>query len=413
MNAPADPSGGLARGPLSGLRVLDLGHVIAGPMAGTLLGDLGADVIKIEDPKTGGDTLRRLSPLHNDAPVWWKVSGRNKRSVAIDLRTDQGRDLVLGLAECADVFIENFRPGALEGFGLGPDVLRERSPRLVLLRVSGFGRGPLGRDRPGFGRVGEAMSGAANLTGEPDGPPMHVGFSLGDATSGLMGAFGILAALRARDETGEGDVIDLALFETLFRLIEWQLPFAELLNHVVRRRGNRFPTGYAVAGSYLARDGRWVTVSTATDRGIEQLLRAAGGDALAEDPRFASVEERLIDDRLEQIDAALADWIGRTDAEDVIGALEGSGVAVGDVYDAAMMLDDPLFAEREAIVEVEDEQAGDAIPMPAVVPKLANHPGAVRWAGPPLGAHTDEVLSELLGLGEDRLAALRESGAIG
>ena len=402
----------LENGPLSGLTVLELGHVVAGPLAGTLLADLGADVIKVEDPKTGGDTLRRLSPLHNDAPVWWKVSGRNKRSVAIDLRTDEGRDLVLGLVEKADVMIENFRPGTLEKFGLGPDVLEQRNPRLVLLRISGFGRGPLGHDRPGFGRVGEAMSGAANLTGEPDGSPMHVGFSLGDATTGLMGAFGVLAALRARDETGKGDVVDLALFETLFRLIEWQLPFADLLGQVVTRRGNRFPTGYAVAGSYRSRDGRWVTVSTATDRGVSRLLREAGGDELADDPRYATVATRSVGDRLEQIDRALHDWIERSDAASVIGALEGTDVAVGEVYDAAMMLDDPTFAEREAIVAVEDEQAGGPIRMPAVVPKLAAQPGRVRWAGPALGAHTDDVLGELLGLRDGDLVELRAAGTI-
>ena len=402
----------LENGPLSGLVALELGHVVAGPLAGTLLADLGADVIKIEDPKTGGDTLRRLSPLHNDAPVWWKVSGRNKRSVAINLRGEKGRDLVLGLAEHADVLIENFRPGTLEKFGLAPDVLSERNPRLVLLRISGFGRGPLGRDRPGFGRVGEAMSGAANLTGEPDGSPMHVGFSLGDATTGLMGAFGVLAALRAREETGKGDVVDLALFETLFRLIEWQLPFADLLDQVVTRRGNRFPTGYAVAGSYRSRDGRWVTLSTATDRGVTRLLREVGGDELADDPRYATVATRSVGDRLEQIDRALHEWVASRDAAAVIGALEGTDVAVGEVYDAAMMLDDPTFAEREAIVAVEDEQAGEPIRMPGVIPKLAAQPGKVRWAGPPLGAHTDEVLGGLLGLGNDALAELREAEAI-
>ena len=402
----------LENGPLSGLLVLDLGHVVAGPLAGTLLGDLGADVVKIEDPKTGGDTLRRLSPSHNDAPVWWKVSGRNKRSVAIDLRTDDGRDLVLGLAEKADVLIENFRPGTLERFGLGPDVLEQRNPRLVLLRISGFGHGPLGRDRPGFGRVGEAMSGAANLTGDPDGSPMHVGFSLGDATSGLMGAFGVMAALRARDETGKGDIVDIALFETLFRLIEWQLPFADLLGQVITRRGNRFPTGYAVAGSYRSRDERWVTISAATDRGVTRLLREVGGDELAGDPRFADVEARALDDRLEEIDRAVAAWIAHSDAADVIGALEGTDVAVGEVYDAGMMLDDPTFAEREAIVAVDDEQAGGPIRMPGVIPRLAAQPGKVRWAGPPLGAHTDEVLTQLLGLDEDALAELRRSGTI-
>jgi formyl-CoA transferase len=392
--------------------VIDMGHVVAGPFAGTLLADLGADVIKVEDPKTGGDTIRRLSPSHNDAPLWWKVAGRNKRSVAINLREDAGRDLVLDLVEHADVLIENFRPGTLERFGLGPDVLAERNPRLVLLRISGFGQGPLGQGRPGFGRVGEAMSGAANLTGNPDGPPMHVGFSLGDATSGLMGAFGVLAALRSRDETGKGDIVDIALFETLFRLIEWQLPLADLLDQVVTRRGNRYPTGFAVAGSYRSRDGRWITVSAATDRGVAQLLREVGGDELADDSRYVDVAARAIGDRLEQIDRAVDAWIGRMDADAIMSALEGTDVAVGEVYDAAMMLDDPTFVEREAVVAIDDEQAGAPISMPGVVPKLKERPGEVRWAGPALGAHTDEVLAGLLGLDGRQLAVLREQGAI-
>jgi formyl-CoA transferase len=402
----------IAEGPLTDIRVLDLGHVVAGPLAGTLLGDLGADVIKVEDPTSGGDTLRRLSPTVNGAPVWWKVAGRNKRSVAIDLRTDPGRDLLLRLVEHADVVIENFRPGTLEKWGLGPDVLDQRNPRVVLLRISGFGQGPLGQGRPGFGRVGEAMSGAANLTGEPDGPPMHVGFSLGDASTGLMGALGVLAALHARDRTGRGDIVDVALFESLFRLIEWQIPFADLLGQVVRRRGNRFPTGYAVAGSYRTRDGRWITVSAATDRGVARLLREAGGDALADDPRFADVAARSEGDRLEQIDTALGEWISSTDATDVIATLDGSDVAVSEVYDAAMMLDDPIFREREAVITVDDAEIGGPIRMPGVVPKLVRGPGRVRWAGPPLGEHTDEVLGELLGLRADELTSLRCLGAI-
>jgi formyl-CoA transferase len=403
----------IAEGPLTDIRVLDLGHVVAGPLAGTLLGDLGADVIKVEDPTSGGDTLRRLSPTVNGAPVWWKVAGRNKRSVAIDLRTEPGRDLLLRLVEHADVVIENFRPGTLERWGLGPDVLDQRNPRVVLLRISGFGQGPLGQGRPGFGRVGEAMSGAANLTGDRDGPPMHVGFSLGDATTGVMGALGVLAALHARDRTGRGDIVDVALFESLFRLIEWQIPFADLLGQVVRRRGNRFPTGYAVAGSYRSRDGRWVTVSAATDRGVARLLREAGGGALADDPRFADVAARSEGDRLEQIDIALGEWISSCDAAQVIAALDGSDVAVSEVYDAAMMLDDPIFLEREAVISVDDAEVGGAIRMPGIVPKLVRGPGRIRWAGPALGQHTDEVLREVIGLGAEELAELRRLGAIG
>lgn len=401
----------MTTGPLSGIRVLDVGHVVAGPFAAVLLGDLGADVVKIEDPRSG-DTLRTLSPKANGAPLWWKVAGRNKRSVALDLRDERGRALLRELAAHMDVMTENFRPGTLERWRLGPEELHARNPRLVILRISGYGQGPLGQGRPGYGRIGEAMSGTANLTGEAGGTPLHVGFSLGDTATGLMGALGVTAALQARERTGRGDVIDLALFESLHRMIEWQLPVADQLGLIVRRRGNRFPLGYAVAGSYEARDERWVTLSAATDRGVRRLLEAAGGDELANDPRFATPEARSEENRLEQIDEAIRAWVRGQDADDVVALFEGTDVASGYVYDAAMMLDDPIFAEREAVISVDDEDIGGSLRMPGVVPRFTERPGSVRWAGPRLGQHTAEVLTELLGTAPEELDRLVASGVI-
>ena len=395
-------------GPLRDLRVLDLGHVLAGPFAATLLGDLGADVIKIEHP-VRVDTIRVLGPRQGDVSLWWKVAGRNKRSVCLDLSTPAGRDLLLQLAEQADAVVENFRPGTLERWGLAPERLWEANPRLVVLRISGFGQEGSGQGRPGFGRVGEALSGAVHLTGESDGRPLHVGFSLGDATTGLMGAFGLLAAVLDARESGQGDVIDLALFESLFRMIEWQLPVADKLGRPVGRQGNRFPIGYAVGGSYRAADGRWVTISAATPAAIERVLALVGADHHANGGR--PLEGDDLSSRMLEIDRCVTAWIGERGADEVVETFERHDVAVGLVYDAAMMLEDTFLRERGAIVEVEDPDLG-TIRMPGVVPRLQRSAGSVRWPGPPLGRHTDEVLRELLGLEAEELDTLRGDGVI-
>jgi len=399
------------QGALSDLRVLDLGHVLAGPFAGTLLGDLGADVIKIEHPERG-DSLRRLGPKVDGVPLWWKVAGRNKRSLALDLRTPAGRDILLGLAAKSDALIENFRPGTLERWGLAPERLWEANPRLVILRISGFGQEGSGFGRPGFGRVGEALSGVVNLTGETDGRPLHVGFSLGDATTGMMGALGILAALHAARNTGSGDIIDLALFEPLFRMVEWQLPMAEKLGRNTTRQGNRFPIGYAVGGSYETADGPWVTVSAATETAITRLLHLVGGEAMAGDPRFADFDTRSEGDHMEQIDRVIAGWIRLRTADDVLRVLHEHDVAAGLVYDPAMMLEDAYLKERGAIIEVEDEEL-TSLRMPGVMPRLVRGGGTVRWAGPRLGEHNDDILRGLLDLPDERIEELRRDRVIG
>jgi crotonobetainyl-CoA:carnitine CoA-transferase CaiB-like acyl-CoA transferase len=397
-------------GPLSDIRVLDLGHVVAGPFAGTLLGDLGADVIKIEDPRRG-DTIRTLSPRHEGVPLWWKVAGRNKRSLALDLREARGREILLRLVALADVLIENFRPGTLERWELGVDRLQEAQPNLIVLRISGFGQQSTFAERPGYGRIGEAMSGAVNLTGEPDGRPYHVGFSLGDATTGLMGALGVLAALHGRQRRNGGEVVDVALYESLFRMIEWQLPMAEKRGETIRRQGNRFPIGYAVAGSWQASDGRWLSISAATERSIQRLLGAVRGEDAPPDPRFADFEARSRPGHMELIDEAIGAWVASLPAEAVIDAFADSDVAVGLVYDAEMMLADPFFRERGSVIEVDDPELG-TMSMPGVIPKLREDPGSVRWAGPRLGEHTDEVLAELLGYDDGEIDELRREGVV-
>lgn len=397
-------------GPLSDVRVLDLGHVVAGPFAGSLLGDLGADVIKVENPRTGGDSLRLMSPKSSGVPLWWKVAGRNKRSLGLDLKTAQGRQILLDLVAQSDVLIENFRAGKLEKLGLGPEVLHRANPRLIVLRISGYGQSN-GVGRPGFGRVGEALSGAANLTGEVGGRPLHVGFSLGDATTGLMGAFGVLAALHARERTGRGDVIDLALFESLFRMIEWQLPVAEQLRQHITRSGNRFPIGYAVAGSYNTNDDRWVTISAATQTSIEELLAIVGGEELAHDVRFRDAEARSHGDNLGDLDQLIAVWVAERPAAEVFARFAEASVALGYVYDAEMMLEDVEFRDRGAVVVVEDAELG-SLAMPGVIPKLLGNPGAIRWTGPSFGAHTSEVLRELVDLSDEEIDRLYRENVI-
>jgi formyl-CoA transferase len=397
-------------GPLYDLRVLDLGHVVAGPFAGTLLADFGADVIKIEEPHHG-DTIRTLGPKFEGTPIWWKVAGRNKKSLALDLRAERGREILKRLVDTSDVMIENFRPGTLERWDIGPDVLLERNPRLILLRISGFGQGPLGGGRPGYGRVGEAMSGAVHLTGEAGGTPYHVGFSLGDATSGMMAAFGVVSAIHARERTGRGQVIDLALFESLFRMIEWQLPIAQKLGQVIGRRGNTFPIGYAVGGSFEAADGRWVTISSATAEAISRLLGVVGGPEMQNDPDFADFEARSRPGHMERIDAKMAEWVARYPAVEAVARLKERDVVAGLVYDATMMMSDELFAEREDVVELDDPDIG-ALKMPGIVPKLSDTPGRIRWSGPRLGQHTEEILCGELGLSRHELAELDDAGTV-
>ena len=398
-------------GPLSDIRVVDIGHVLAGPFAATLLGDMGADVIKVENPR-GGDTLRALSPKADGVPVWWKVAGRNKRCVALDLKVEAAKDVLLRLIDDADVLVENFRAGTLERMGFEPDLLMERNPRLIILRISGYGQGPLGTGRSGYGRIGEAMSGTANLTGEADGRPLHVGFSLGDATSGLMGAYGVLAALHERDRSGRGDIVDLALFESLFRMIEWQLPMADLLDRVPKRQGNQFPIGYAVAGSFQSSDSQWVALSAATTKSIVRVLMTVGGEELAGDPRFATAEGREEPANLSLIEQAIQDWAGARTGEEIMAAFADTDVAAGYVYDAAMMLDDPLFAEREAVVSTSDPQLG-TLRQPGIIPKLHRNPGQIRWSGAEIGAHTVEVMRDVLGLSEDEIQQLEDDSAFG
>lgn len=407
----ADPAGDGSRDQiLAGIRIVDLGQALAGPFASTMLSDFGADVLKIER-REGGDPMRRLGPRRDGIPLWWKSAGRNKRSVTLDFTTPRGRELLLDLVRRSDVVVENFRPGTLERHGLGWDALREVNPKLVMLRISGFGQTGPYNSRPGFGRTAEAMSGAAELTGFPDGPPVHVGYSLADTLAGLMGAFGILLALHGRDRDGVGDCIDLALYEPLFRLIDWQVIVYDQLGIVPKRAGNEFPgvlEGVA-AGVGRTADGIWMSYSAATDSVLERVIRLVLGEDALRDERYATAETRRVN--VAAVQTAAAAWIAAHDAADVERAFKDNHAVIGEVFTMETIWNDEGYRARGNIVEVPDRDNGP-VAMHGIIPHLEGRPGEVRWTGPELGEHTDQVLSELLGLDDDDLADLRREGVI-
>ncbi|OUS05421.1 CoA transferase [Rhodobacterales bacterium 52_120_T64] len=394
--------------PLKGIRIVELGHVIAGPLAATLLADFGAEVTKIENPR-GGDMMRDLGPRAKDdgLGVWWKTLARNKSILALDWKTPEGRKILRKLVEDSDVLVENFRPGVLERAGIGPDVLHEWNPALIILRISGYGQdGPMVKT-PAFGRAAEAMSGLAHLTGYTDGPPMHPGFPAADSTTGLMGAFGIMLALHAREkDDGKGQVIDLAVFEGLMRLIDYHVPVATGTDLSPKRNGLRQPMDFAPGGMFCTNDGIWVTVSAGSAETARRLLRASGGDAFADDPRFATMAG--ISANMGEVFEALKTFIGARDFATVQAEFEKNDAVAAKVLSVEDILEHPQIAHRGDIVTVPDEQTKVVAP----VPQLSKTPGKVRWLGRPEGANSREILQEL-GLTTDEVDALVASGVVG
>lgn len=396
-------------GPLQGIRVVELGQVIAGPFCGQVLGDLGADVVKVEPPGAG-DVLRQWG--HRDGAggdsLWWSVAGRNKRSVTIDLRTPDGQQLVRDLVVGADVLVENFRPGTLERWGLGWDDLSALRPELIMVRVSGFGQTGPYSGRAGYASIGEAMGGLRALTGYPDRPPIRIGISIGDTLTGMFGALGALAALEARRRTGRGQVVDAAIYESVLGVTESLVPEWQAAGHSRVRTGPTLP-GIAPSNVYPTRDGELI-IAANQDSVFRRLVEVMGRPELAADPRFADHQAR--GRNMAEIDAIIAGWARGYDSADLQERLNAAGVAAGLVYRPQDMLDDPHFAARGSIATVEDESRGE-LAMPAVVPRLSETPGEIRWTGRRLGADTDAVLSELLGLSAERIEELRGRGVLG
>jgi crotonobetainyl-CoA:carnitine CoA-transferase CaiB-like acyl-CoA transferase len=394
-------------GPLAGIRVLELGSFVAGPFAGQLLGDMGAEIIKIESPEPG-DPMRRWGVLLDGRSIWWSALARNKRLVAVDLRRAEGRAVVRRLALTCDVVLENFTPGRLEDWGLSYDELSRGNPRLVMTRVSGFGQTGPRAGEPGFGSIGEAMGGLRELTGPPDRPPARASVSMGDQISGLFAAFGTLAALRQVERDGRGQVVDVALYEAVFALMESLVADYELTGDVRTRSGGTLP-GVAPSNAYPTADGRMVMIAANADPIFTRLTAAMGRPELATDPRYSSHVAR--GSRMDEIDEIVSSWTRALDFETIDKILEDAAVPHGLIYRAPDMLDDPQYLARDTIERVHDAVLGHDVPMANVVPRLSRTPGTIRWPGAGVGAHTHEVLAEL-GLDDAQRQALVDQGVI-
>ena len=396
----------LTGGPLAGYRVLELGQLIAGPFCGQLLGDMGAEVIKVEAPGVG-DAMRQWGQVRPEGEsLWWSVVARNKKSVTLDLRTESGRATVLELVRRCDVVVENFRPGRMEEWGLTYDALAEVNPGIVMARVSGFGQtGPYAH-RAGFGAVGEAMGGLRHIVGDPAGPSVRTGIAIGDALAGMMAANGVLSALLERERSGRGQQIDVAIYESVLALMESLIPEYQVAGHIRERTGATLP-GVAPSNVYPTADGVAVLIAANQDTVFRRLVTAMGRPELGHDPRYATHTER--DSRQAELDAMVTAWTSTLDSGPLIELMSAHGVPAGPIYRPPEMLADPHFAAREAIVEVPHPRFG-SIAMQNVVPRMSRTPGAIRWSGPRLGEHNDEILGRLLGLPDRSVRALAGDG---
>jgi crotonobetainyl-CoA:carnitine CoA-transferase CaiB-like acyl-CoA transferase len=395
-------------GPLTGIRVLELGSLIAAPFAARLLGEFGADVIKVETTD-GGDPLRKWRKLHDGTSLWWSLQSRNKRSIAIDLKSPEGLEIAKRLAASADVVIENFRPTGLEKLGLGWETLSALNPNLVMVRISGYGQDGPYRDRPGFGAIGEAMGGIRYTTGDPSSPPARVGVSLGDSLASMHGVMGaLMALLRVKTGQGAGQVVDVSLYESVFNLMDSLVPEYDLTGEVRERAGGALP-GIAPSNTYPSGDGGYVVIAGNSDAIFRRLMRAIGRGDLADDPALATNPGRVA--RVDEIDRAIGSWTSSRTIDEALALLDNADVPAGRIYSVADIVRDPQYLARGMIQTVELAD-GTAVKMPGIVPKLSETPGAMRWVGPALGEHTDAVLAEL-GYGDADIASFRKLGAIG
>ena len=393
--------------PLAGLRVLDLATVIAAPFCATLLGEFGADVIKIEHP-VGGCALRRFgTPSKRGDTYTWLSESRNKRSLTLDLRTPEGADVFRDLVRRSDVVCENFRAGTLEKWGLGWEHLRELNPRLVLLRVTGYGQTGPYADRPGFARVAHAVGGIAYLAGMPKGTPVTPGSTtLGDYMTGLYGCLGVLVALRHRDQTGEGQYVDAALYESVFRCTEELAPAFAMHGIVRERHGSSHNDLACPHGHFATRDGKWVAISCATDKLFARLAKAMGRPELASSTTYGDQRTRLA--HCHDVNEVVRDWCGSLTRAQALERCYAHEVPAAPLNDIADIFGDRQFHARRNLVAVDEPATGETVICPAPVPLLSETPGSIRSLGPTLGQHTDEVLRDLLGMGDDEIARLRE-----
>lgn len=402
MNAPPEKPAG----PLHGIKVLDLATLFAGPLAATLLGDFGADVIKIEHPK--GDPVRSHGHAKDGINLWWKMIGRNKRTITLNLSKAEAQGILLDLAARADVLIENFRPGTLECWNIGPAQLHARNPGLVIARVTGFGQEGPYRRRPGFGTLAESMSGFAAMTGPPDGPPTLPPFGLADGITALATSSAVMMALRHRDLTGQGQVIDMAIIEPILTILGPQATWYDQLGVMQERTGNR-SVNNAPRNIYKTADGKWVAVSTSAQSIAERVMRLVGHPEVIVEPWFKSGADRAR--HAETLDKMVGDWIARHPMDTVLQEFEAAEAAVAPIYDIRDVLEDPQYKALDSITTVPDEELGP-IRMQNVMFRLSATPGRIRFAGRKVGADTEAVLAECLGIGPKRVAELRAKGAL-
>ncbi|WP_395608740.1 CaiB/BaiF CoA transferase family protein [Pseudomonas sp. B22129] len=393
--------------PLSGIKVIEIGTLIAAPFAARLMAEFGAEVIKIE-AMGQGDPLRKWRKLHEGTSLWWYLQSRNKKSLALDLKSPEGLGLIKQLLGDADVLIENLRPGGLEKLGLGWDVLHAINPKLTLVRISGYGQTGPYRDRPGFGAIGEAMGGIRYTTGNPDSPPARVGVSLGDSLASLHGVIGaLMSLLRVKTGQGDGQIVDVSLAESVFNLMESLVPEYDMLGHVRERSGGALP-GIAPSNTYLTADGAYVVIAGNSDPIYKRLMHTIGRADLADAAEFAHNDGRAAKSGL--LDAAITHWTSSLPIEQVLSALEAAEVPAGRIYSVADIVSDPHYQARDMLLDAE-LPGGVSVKMPGIVPKLSETPGEVNWQGPTLGQHTDDILGSLGLTGAD-IQRLKTSGVV-
>jgi formyl-CoA transferase len=399
--------------PLAGLKVIEMGQLIAGPFAAKTLADFGADVIKIEPPdkgatQPGGDPLRKWRLIKDGTSVWWQVQSRNKKSITLDLKQKEAQDIVRRLVAHADVVIENFRPQAMEGWGLGPDELLALNPKLIMLRISGYGQTGPYKDKPGFGVVAEAMGGLRHLSAEPGRVPVRVGISIGDTLASLHGVIGILLALQERNKSGQGQVIDVALYEAVFNCMESLLPEYSAFGVVREPAGSELP-GIAPSNAYLCADGSYALIAGNGDSIFKRLMATIGRSDLEHDSSLAQNDGRVKASK--RIDQAIQEWTLKLSSQEVLKALDQAGVPAGKIYTVKDIAQDPHYLARDMILE-QTLSSGETLHVPGIVPKLSRTPGSIRTHAPKLGEHTHSVLKEI-GLSSEQIQALQDRGIIG
>ncbi len=392
--------------PLDGIRVLELGQLMAGPFAGTLLGYYGAEVIKVEPPGEG-DAVRKWRIMDQGTSLWWRTLGRNKKCVTINLRQERGRELVRRLSQRCDVLLENFRPGTLERWGLGPEDLKPDNPDLIFARVSGYGQDGPYASRPGYASVCEGVGGMRYVNGLPGERPMRPNLSLGDSLCGLHTAFGVLLALIERGKSGRGQVIDATITESVFNMMEAVVPEYDRCGEIREPSGSTI-TGVVPTNTYLCKDGKHLIIGGNGDSIFRRLMRAAGRPELAEDPRLATNDGRVT--HQEEVDGALAEWTATLTMDEVLGVLEEARVPAGPINSVVEIMADPHFRARGLFEEV--EVGGRPLKLPAIAPRLSETPGRTDWAGPELGAHNPEIFGDFLGLSDEEIEDLRRGGVI-